>query len=212
MPAYRGDRPRRPVRGAPCRSPASWSPGSAPGGSCGGAPRWPCRASIVQTSGADPLLPAPASAKSTALICAPTPLPTPDPLHPLVVHQPTRVAQQGRDLAVAVAAIPPRQLDDVGGEPLFVVAAPRPLALRRAVLAERRAGAALGHPHRVHDVLDAGAPARGARQFPRAASARICLSRVRSATALRSRAFSASSAFSRFTWSAFRPPNSRRQR
>ena len=30
------------------------------------------------------------------------------------------------------------------------------------VLAERRAGAALGHPHRVHDVLDTGTPARGA--------------------------------------------------
>jgi site-specific DNA recombinase len=48
--------------------------------------------------------------------------------------------------------------------------------------------------------------------FPRAASARIRSSSVRSATALRGRASSASSAFSRFTWSAFRPPNSRRQR
>src|SRR3712207_6920211 len=54
-------------------------------------------------------------------------------------------------------------------------------------------------------VLDAGAPARGAQQFPRAASRRICLSSVRSATALRRRAFSASRSFSRFTWSAFRP-------
>jgi hypothetical protein len=61
-------------------------------------------------------------------------------------------------------------------------------------------------------MLDAGAPARGAWKFPRAASARICLSKVRSETARRSRAFSASSAFSRFTWSAFSPPNSRRQR
>jgi hypothetical protein len=36
------------------------------------------------------------------------------------------------------------QLDDVGGQPLFVVTALRDLTLRRAVLAERRAGAALG--------------------------------------------------------------------
>jgi hypothetical protein len=56
----------------------------------------------------------------------------------------------------------PRQFDDVGGEPLFVVAAPRRLALRRAVLAERRAGAALGDGQRPSDMLDAGAPARGA--------------------------------------------------
>jgi len=37
------------------------------------------------------------------------PLPAPDPLDPLVVHQPARVPQQRSDLAVAVAAIPPRQ-------------------------------------------------------------------------------------------------------
>jgi len=29
----------------------------------------------------------------------------PDPLHPLVVHQPAREAQQSRDLAVAIAAV-----------------------------------------------------------------------------------------------------------
>jgi hypothetical protein len=56
----------------------------------------------------------------------------------------------------------PRQFDDVGGEPLCVVAAPRRLALRRAVLAERRAGAALGDGQRPSDMLDAGASARGA--------------------------------------------------
>jgi hypothetical protein len=50
-----------------------------------------------------------------------------------------------------------------GHEPFLVLSAPRRLALRRAVLAERRADAALGDgrqspPH----MLDAGAPARGA--------------------------------------------------
>jgi hypothetical protein len=91
------------------------------------------------------------------------PLAPPDPLHPLVVDHPARGgAQQLRDLAVAVAAVPPGKLDDVGGEPLLVVPAPRKLALRRAVLAERRAGATLGDPELVPDVLDAGATPRGA--------------------------------------------------
>ena len=53
-------------------------------------------------------------------------------------------AQQRRDLAVAVAAVLPGQLDDVGGQPLLVVAALRHLALRRAMLPERRTGATLG--------------------------------------------------------------------
>ncbi len=33
---------------APCHTPASCRPGSAPGGSCGGTARWPCRASGIQ--------------------------------------------------------------------------------------------------------------------------------------------------------------------
>jgi hypothetical protein len=91
------------------------------------------------------------------------PLAAPDPLHPLVVDHPARGrAQQLGDLAVAVAAVPARQLDDVGGEPFLVLPAPRKLALRRAVLAERSAHAALGDPELVSDVLDAGAATRGA--------------------------------------------------
>ena len=91
------------------------------------------------------------------------PLAAPDPLHPLVVDHPARRGpQQLRDLAVAVAAVPARERDDVGGEPLLVVPAPRKLALRRAVLAEGGAGAALGNPKLPSDVLDAGAATRGA--------------------------------------------------
>src|ERR1700747_1942043 len=68
------------------------------------------------------------------------PLASPDPLDPLVVDQPTGAAQQLGDLAIAVPARLPGQLDDVGGQLLFVVTAPRDLALRRAMLPERRAG------------------------------------------------------------------------
>jgi hypothetical protein len=73
------------------------------------------------------------------------PLASPDPLDPLVVDQPAGPAQQLGDLAIAVAAILPGQLDDVVGQPLVIVTAPRDLALRRAMLAERRTGTALGN-------------------------------------------------------------------
>jgi hypothetical protein len=87
----------------------------------------------------------------------------PDPLHPLVVHDPAcGRAQQFGNLAVAVAAILARELDDVGGELFLVVPAPRKLALRRAVLTERCAGTALGDLELVSDVLDAGTATRGA--------------------------------------------------
>ena len=103
------------------------------------------------------------------------------------------------DLAIAVAAVLTCQRDEIGGEPLFVLSAPRRFALGRAMLAERPAGAALGDVQPGPDVLDTGAPTRGAQKFPRAASCRISLSRVRSATALRRRWFSVSSSFMRLT-------------
>src|SRR5215469_15673768 len=66
------------------------------------------------------------------------PLASPDPFAPLVVDEPAGLAQKRGDLAIAVAAILPGQLDDLGRQPLFVLAAPRDLALRRAMLPEPR--------------------------------------------------------------------------
>jgi hypothetical protein len=63
-----------------------------------------------------------------------------------------------------------------------------------------------------HDVLDAATTAGGAQKFPEAASRKISFSSVRSETAFRSRSFSFSSSFRRFTWSDFCPPNSLRYR
>jgi hypothetical protein len=54
------------------------------------------------------------------------------------------------------------QLDDVGGQPLLIVTALRNLALRRAMLAERRTGAALGDRQLLSNMLDTGAATRGA--------------------------------------------------
>jgi len=50
----------------------------------------------------------------------------------------------------------------VASLPLLVVAAGRHLPLRRAMLPERRTGAALGDMQMISDMLDAGTASRGA--------------------------------------------------
>jgi hypothetical protein len=90
------------------------------------------------------------------------PLAQPDPLDPLVIDQRARIPQQRRDLAVAVAAIETSEFDDVGGQPLFVLTAPRDLALYRAMLPERRASATLEDMQSISDMLDTGPATRGA--------------------------------------------------
>jgi hypothetical protein len=52
--------------------------------------------------------------------------------------------------------------DGVGGQPLFVLTAPRRPALCRAVLPERRASATLGDMQFMSDMLDTGTATRGA--------------------------------------------------
>jgi hypothetical protein len=56
----------------------------------------------------------------------------------------------------------PGQLGDVVPQPGFIVTAPRDLALRRAMLAERRTGTTLGNGQRSSNMLDAGTATRGA--------------------------------------------------
>ena len=126
------------------------------------------------------------------------PLASPDPLDPLVVDDPAcRRAQQGGDLAIAVAAVSADQFDDVGDELLLIVATARNPALGRAVLPEYTADPSLRNLQSEPDMVDAGTATRGAYQFPEAASFRISLSSVRSDTARRNRAFSFSSSFMR---------------
>jgi hypothetical protein len=90
------------------------------------------------------------------------PLASPDALDPLVVDYPARLAQELGDLAVAIAAVVPGKLDNIGGETLLVVTATRDLALRRAMLPERRTGATLGNMQLRSDLLNAGTATRGA--------------------------------------------------
>ena len=88
------------------------------------------------------------------------PLTLPDTLDPLVVDCPAR--QQRGDLAIAVAAVLPGKLDNIGGETPLVVTTARDLALRRAMLPERGTGATLGDMQLRSDLLNAGTATRGA--------------------------------------------------
>jgi hypothetical protein len=56
----------------------------------------------------------------------------------------------------------PGKLDNIGRETLLVVTTARDLALCRAMLPERRTGATLGDIQLRSDLLNAGAPTRGA--------------------------------------------------
>ena len=90
------------------------------------------------------------------------PLALPNTLDPLVVDCPARLAQQFGDLAIAIAAVLPSKLDNIGGETLVVLTTARDLALRRAMLPERRTGATLGDMQLRSHLLDAGTATRGA--------------------------------------------------
>jgi len=81
------------------------------------------------------------------------PLTLPDTLDPLVVDYRARLAQERGDLAVAVAAVLPGKLDNIGGETLLVVTTARDPALCRAMLPERRTGATLGDMQLRSDLL-----------------------------------------------------------
>ena len=90
------------------------------------------------------------------------PLASPDPLDPLVIDKPAGPTQQLSDLTISIPAVEPGQFDDVGRQPVLVIATPRDLALCRAMLAERRTGATLGNAKFSSNMLDTGTATRGA--------------------------------------------------
>ena len=134
----------------------------------------------------------------------------PQALDPLVVDLPAGVAQQGGHPPVAVAVIPPVQLDHVGDQAVLVIAAAWDTALAGAVLPQHPAAPTLRDPEPVTDMVDAPAVARGAQKFPGAASFSICLCSVGSETPRRNCSFSFSSSFRRRSWSPLIPPYSLR--
>jgi hypothetical protein len=86
----------------------------------------------------------------------------PDTLDPLVVDYPARLAQELGDLAIAIAAVLPGKLDNIGPQTLLVLTTARDLALRRAMLPERRTGATLGNVQLRSHLINAGTATRGA--------------------------------------------------
>ena len=71
------------------------------------------------------------------------PFTSPDPLDPLVVYVPARVAQQTSDYSISVSPVLAGEFDDVFGQLLLVGRAAWNLALRGAMLPENAAGPAL---------------------------------------------------------------------
>lgn len=118
------------------------------------------------------------------------PLAAPDPLDPLVVHCPSRMAEQRGHPAITVAAILLRQCDYILRQHLFVIRPAWRFALRRSMLTQHPADPSLGLRKLLSNMIDAAPSPRGAQKFPRAASRNISLSNVRSEIARRSRRFS----------------------
>ena len=108
--------------------------------------------------------------------------------------------QHHRDAAIPVAAVLEGKRDDVGGQGRVIIRCRRNLALCGAMLTENPARPSFGNAKFSNNMIHTGPATRGDLKFPRAASARIILSSVRSETARRSRAFSVSSSFSRLTF------------
>src|SRR5437016_6901173 len=79
---------------------------------------------------------------------------------------PARLAQQRGELAIAIAAVLPSKLDNIGGQTLLIVTSARDLPLRRAVLPERRTAPTPGDMQlRSHCSMHARGRA-GVRSFP----------------------------------------------
>ncbi len=111
------------------------------------------------------------------------PLPSPDALDPLDVHDPASLMQHRRDAAIAVAAILESKRRDVSGQRRLIIRGLGDFALCGTMLTENQACPTLGHLQFIDDMVHASAATGGAQKFPLAASARIILSSVRSETA-----------------------------
>ena len=120
------------------------------------------------------------------------------------------------DIAVAVPAEPACQLHDVVGEDVFVFGWQGFIPLRGQGLIECSAGSTLRDTEDLFDMFCAptttGHDGSGGSDVPSAASLRIWLSGVRSATALFRHVITNSSCLKRFAWSILRSPYSLRHR
>ncbi len=120
----------------------------------------------------------------------PQPFSAPQPLYALVVDLPARVTKKGRDTAIAISTILPGKFDHVGNQLILMGTPFGSMTLCRAVLAKHAAGSTFGDTQLAAHLINAASPARRAQKFPLAASFKINLSNVRSATAFLSCSFS----------------------
>ena len=123
------------------------------------------------------------------------PLPSPDPLHSLVIHLPA--VSRAVDPPVAIPPVFAGQRNDVGGQSRLVVCHPGRVSLGASHLSRHTARPTLGNDQHLADVPDRLASTRRAQKFPREVSFRIEMSRAWSATSLFNRWFSRSSSFRR---------------
>src|SRR5215510_6944372 len=140
------------------------------------------------------------------------PLPSPDPLHAILAHPPSRTSQQPGDPPVAVAAILRGQGNDRLGQRTFLAPGHPCIALCPASLPQQPASMPFRQPIRFLRLLHRTTSPLGAYQFPCATSRNTCFSKESSATSRFSRPFSFSNSFSLFACSSFSPPYSLRQR
>ena len=81
------------------------------------------------------------------------PLASPDTLDPLVVDYPARLPQQFGDLAIAVAAVLPGKLDNIGRETWMRGAPQSGFAMLISQMSWRMSAGVLGQPPRGRDFL-----------------------------------------------------------
>ena len=82
-------------------------------------------------------------------------LPPPDALDHRQADVPARLSKERTDASITVAAIQPRQFDDVRGQEPLVGIVLQAFALGRSVLTQHRAGPPLGHVEDLADLLNA---------------------------------------------------------
>lgn len=94
------------------------------------------------------------------------PLPSPDALNPLDVHDPASLVQHRRDATIAIATILEGERCDVRSQRCFIIRGLGDLALRGTMLTQNSARSSLGHLQFIDHMVHAGTATGGAQKFP----------------------------------------------
>ena len=102
--------------------------------------------------------------------------------HPLVIHAPSLITQQGHNPTVSITAILQGKTGHVFNQPGLIIGNLDLTTLSGPGLLQDLTGPPLGTPHPFNDMLNSPTLPGRAQKFPRCTSSRICLSSDRSAT------------------------------